>query len=101
MNLIQAIKILNEHRPEKPRSLETKKLQQAIDTVNDYIKYIPWSRCYRCEECEYHRMVKSKLHPYQAEHIRYCNYNNVELPEANMTSCDNFIPKEDNNEKTN
>ena len=99
MNLIQAMEILNQHRPNRPRSLENKKLQEAIDAINNYAENIPWEFSHRCEECQYHKMIESKLHPYQAKHIWYCAAHNGELPEANMTSCGLFVPKEVKTEK--
>ena len=99
MNLFQAMAVLNENRPNRPKSLDRKKLQQAIDAVNDYAENIPWEFSHRCEECEYHRMIESKLHPYQAKYIGYCDAHDGKLPEANMTSCGMFVPKEEKNEK--
>lgn len=99
MNLDQALEILNENRPNRPRSLEMKKLQQAIDTVKDYTSedIIESELRHRCEECKNYCAIcsKSKTHPYDSTSDMDCQVYNLGFPK-NTISCRLFMPKEDN-----
>ena len=53
INLFQALEVLNENRPNRPRSLTKKKLQQAIDVVNEYASLMPSAVKHRCGECKH------------------------------------------------
>lgn len=99
MNLIQAMEILNENRPNRPQSLEKKKLQEAIDTLNDYTKVIPDVYCYRCAECANYQTINGKERPYGGDTKYYCPFIHCDI-DLDEFSCGMFIPKEDNNEKT-
>lgn len=97
MNLDQALEILNENRPNRPRSLKMKKLQQAIDTVKDYTSedVIESELRHRCEECKNYCVTGSKTHPYDSTSDMDCQVYNLGFSK-NTISCRLFIPKEDN-----
>ena len=104
MNLIQAMAILNENRPNRPQSLEKKKLQEAIDTVNIYTKDIIDCLRHRCTECKYcSKIVDGIGHPFGSEEIYICSAPdtlgipiNLTKDFSDMLSCRQFKPKEDN-----
>lgn len=54
-DLNRAMVTLQQNRPDKPRSLERKQLQQAIDVVAEYLANVPMEYLHRCEECDYFR----------------------------------------------
>lgn len=104
MNLIQAMEILNQYRPNRPQSLEKKKLQQAIDTINIYTNGIIDCRRHRCTECKYcSKTVNGRGHPFGSEEIYICSSPdtfgipiNLTKDFSDMLSCLQFKPKEDN-----
>lgn len=92
MNLIQAMEILNERRPNKPRSLDNRKLQQAIDVVNEYVDEMPDKFKHRCIECK-------NCCTYYKNKLMCSTF--VKDVNGNSTSCGLwFVKREDNNEKT-
>lgn len=92
MNLIQAMEILNERRPNKPRSLDNRKLLQAIDVVNEYVDGWPDKFKHRCTEC------KNCCTDYKNK-LKCSTFD--KSVNGNSTSCGLwFVQKEDNNEKT-
>lgn len=108
MNLIQAMGILNENRPNRPQSLEKKKLQEAIDTINIYANGVVDCYKHRCTECEYcSKTVNGIGHPFGSKDIYICSAPdtlgipiNLTKDFSDMLSCWQFKPKEENNEKT-
>lgn len=104
LNLFQAMAILNEIRPDRPRSLDRKKLQQAIDAINEYVKNIPWEFSHRCGECKNRvPFVDIGERPYSSRTGFLCNANGNNWKDVSKDniSCKMFVPKEDNNEKNN
>lgn len=89
MNLIQAMVILNENRPDRPRSLDGKKLQEAIDTINEYVDGMREKYKYRCNECIYYSMAEAKTKPYKSGPVAYCNFHKDSM-DPNLISCDKF-----------
>ena len=108
MNLIQAMEILNQYRPNRPQSLEKKKLQEAIDTLNLYANDTFDCLKHRCTECKYcSKVIDGIGHPFGSEGIYICSApDTIGIPVnlakdfSDMLSCWQFKPKEDNNEKT-
>ena len=108
MNLDRALEILNENRPNRPQSLEKKKLQEAIDTINIYTKDIVDCYRHRCTECKYcSKVVDGIGHPFGSTEVYICSALDTTGISLNLTkvfpdmlSCWQFKPKEESNEKT-
>lgn len=100
MNLIQAMEILNQYRPNRPRSLEKKKLQEAIDTLNEYVDATPEGFKYRCVECKYCKLIDGKGKPFGSGTQVFCSMYEWNISNNSISAGLCFCPKEDNNEKT-